>query len=81
MEIYDAFPCAFGDVGFRRFCFRRRALHSIIEREYNRGSVEFPSSERLVKEISNVIAKENHTGNQHLADPNDWLYLSNSSIV
>jgi hypothetical protein len=48
---------------------------SIIEREYDRGSIEFRSSEQLVKEIGNVISKENNTRNHHGTNPYDWLYL------
>jgi len=40
MKIYDAFPCAFGDVAFRRFCFRRRELNSANLPQYSRSSVQ-----------------------------------------
>jgi hypothetical protein len=55
---------------------------SIIEREYNRGSLEFQSSGQLVKQASNVIGKVNNIAGKigHEADQNHWLYLLIQSL-
>ncbi|CAF3198815.1 unnamed protein product [Rotaria sp. Silwood2] len=48
---------------------------SIIEREYDRETLEFPLSKLLVKKIANVIEKEKNMTNDHGIHDNDWLYL------
>ncbi|CAF3266614.1 unnamed protein product [Rotaria socialis] len=53
---------------------------SIIEREYDRESVEFQSTDQLMNEIASVIKKESNTANKHSTDKNNWLYLLIQSL-
>ncbi|CAF4421572.1 unnamed protein product, partial [Rotaria magnacalcarata] len=53
---------------------------SIMDREYDRESVEFQSTDQLMKEIASVIKKENNMANKHSADKNNWLYLLIQSL-
>ncbi|CAF1254875.1 unnamed protein product [Adineta steineri] len=48
---------------------------SIIEREYDRESLQFESSKQLVDQITNIIGKENNTDNEFGVDTNGWFYL------
>ena len=48
---------------------------SIIEREYDRQSLIFRSSEELVSQIANIIGKEDNHGKDRGIDKNDWFYL------
>ncbi|CAF1454036.1 unnamed protein product [Rotaria sp. Silwood1] len=55
---------------------------SIIEREYNRGSLEFHSLTLIVDQAANAIGKlYNITRTtDHVADQNNWLYLLIQSL-
>ena len=53
---------------------------SIIESEYDRGSLEFGSSERVVNQIANIIGQENNSGNDRGVNQNDWFYLLIQSL-
>jgi len=69
--------CTFKKIS-NRFSFHQILVAlamSIIEREYDRGSLEFPSTHQLLTEISHVIAQEGNTTNG-----NGWLYLVIQSL-
>ncbi|CAF2835484.1 unnamed protein product [Rotaria sp. Silwood2] len=55
---------------------------SIIEREYNRGSLEFHTSKRIVNQAANVIGKVNNITRIRCREEgrNDWLYLLIQSL-
>ena len=53
---------------------------STIEREYDRGSAEFSSSEELVGEISNILNREHNSTSTPGASENGWLYLLIQSL-
>ena len=48
---------------------------SIIEREYDRESLQFESSKQLVDQITNIIGKKNNTSNDFGVDKDGWFYL------
>ena len=53
---------------------------SIIEREYDRNIIEFPSSKQLANDITQVITNENNPRNDHGLDQNHWFYLLIQSL-
>ena len=73
-EQRELVTCTFRKIS-NRFSFHHILVAlamSTIEREYDRGSLEFPASEQLVREIANIIATENNTGG---VNENGWFYL------
>ncbi|CAF3642132.1 unnamed protein product [Rotaria sp. Silwood1] len=55
---------------------------SIIEREYDRGSLEFRSSRLIVNQVANVIGKVGHISSikNNREDQHNWLYLLIQSL-
>ncbi|CAF1269727.1 unnamed protein product [Adineta steineri] len=51
---------------------------SIIEREYDRQILQFPSSKKLIHQIENIIHREDKTN--YGMNENDWLYLLIQSL-
>ncbi|CAF4237445.1 unnamed protein product, partial [Adineta steineri] len=51
---------------------------SIIEREYDRQILQFPSSKKLIHQIENIIHREDKTN--YGMNENDWFYLLIQSL-
>ncbi|CAF0874851.1 unnamed protein product [Adineta steineri] len=53
---------------------------SIIERECDRGSLEFQASKQLVTQITNIFQERHNTIDDFEIDNNNWLYLLIQSL-
>ncbi|CAF0885895.1 unnamed protein product [Rotaria sordida] len=81
-EKHELANCVF-KIGLNKFSFDEvlaSLAMSIIEREYDRGTLEFPLSKQLVQQIANVIQKGKDTTYEHGRYNNKWFYLLIQSL-